>query len=251
MEELIHRQAFKIRGYDVDITMHGSILSIIRILHDAAVDQVIELGFSALQLAPRNLGWVLTQQHLEIFERPKLGDSVEIVTYPSGVDRAFTYRDYYMFSESESLLAQATTSWILMDTSNRKISAFPNDIKKVLHNTMALEHLPRASHFPIRGALYEQQKAFIASFFELDFNGHISNHFFFKWMLDAIPATFLFDHDLIKFNVKFKGEAFAGDLVKAEIVIDKDLTIHHRLSKNEESIAFGISKWVRRKKVNI
>ncbi|MCB0668133.1 MAG: hypothetical protein KDC80_20045, partial [Saprospiraceae bacterium] len=71
MQELIHRQKFTIRGYDAGTQMEANPLSIIRILHDAAVDQVIELGFSALQLDPRSLAWVLAQQYLEIFQYPK------------------------------------------------------------------------------------------------------------------------------------------------------------------------------------
>ena len=243
MDPLIHRQIFKIRGYDVDLTMHASILATIRLMHDAAVDQVIELGFSALQLMPRNLGWVLTQQYLEIFERPKLGDQVEIVTYPSGIEKAFTYRDYYMYSDQKKLLAQATTSWILMDISSRKISAYPEDIQKILHDTADLDHLPRAPHFSPSKEKSNWQKSFYSSYFELDFNGHISNHYFYKWMLDAVPMDFLFRHKLIQFNVKFKGEAFAGDKVIAEVVMDRDLTVHHQLIKDDECIATGISHW--------
>ena len=91
MQELIHRQKFTIRGYDAGMQMEANPLSIIRILHDAAVDQVIEMGFSALQLDPRSLAWVLAQQYLEIFQYPKLGEEVEVVTFPSGVEKAFTY----------------------------------------------------------------------------------------------------------------------------------------------------------------
>ena len=243
MQDLIHEQKFTIRGYDVGVTMQADALSIIRILHDSAVDQVVALGFSALQLAPRNLAWVLTQQYMEIFRPPTLGDQVKVITFPSGTDRIFTYRDYQMYDLQGTLLAQATTTWILMDLVSRKISSFPPDIEQILSGANKLEHLPRAPQ--CRNEVQEPgyTKSYVASYFELDFNGHISNHYFFKWMLDPIPIEFLSSRELVDFNVKLKGEAFAGDEITSVISPVNNQKIEHMLYKEQKIIASGISHW--------
>ncbi|MCB0688541.1 MAG: hypothetical protein KDC53_18505 [Saprospiraceae bacterium] len=240
---LIHRQQFKIRGYDVGISMQTDILSMIRILHDSAVDQVIDLGFSALQLAPRSLAWVLVQQYLEILDNPRLGDLVEVVTYPSGTDKVFTYRDYYMFSQEGALLAQASTTWILMNTAQRRISHFPDDISAILDKTNELEHLDRSPDIKNLTLDQEMQKIYEANYFELDFNGHISNHYFFKWILSAIPTVFLLNHQLKTLNVKLKGECFAEDQIISRYYFVSPLEIHHLLIRDEKPIASGISIW--------
>lgn len=241
--ELLHRQRFTIRGYDVGMFLQANVLSIIRILHDAAVDQVIDLGFSALQLESRHLAWVLTQQHLEIFDRPKLGDSVEVLTYPSGVERAFTYRDYYLYSVQGRLLARASTSWILMDTLQRKISPFPPDIEEILKLTSTLEHLPRPPRIKVFPSQASYLKTFEASYYELDFNNHVSNHYFFRWMLDAIPIDYLRQRRIQTLNVRFSGEVQAGDKIISRVFTTADSIMHHILESDDKTIATGISYW--------
>lgn len=246
MQDLIHRQKFTIRGYDAGMQMKANPLSIIKILHDAAVDQVIELGFSALQLDPRNLAWVLAQQYLEIFHYPKLGEEVEVVTFPSGVEKAFTYRDYYMYSSKGRLITQASTSWILMNTALRKISAFPPDIDEILQGTSTLDHLPRppAIHMPDKNSDAGNSRNFQASFFDVDFNNHVSNHYFFRWMLDSIPINYLSNYRLRSLNVKFRGEAYAGELITADAMKINEASWEHLLLKAGKTIAHGISEWV-------
>lgn len=243
MEDLIYRQSVTIRGYDVDVIMKAGITALIRILHEAAVDQVVQLGFSALQLEPRGLGWVLSHQYLEIIERPKLGDQVTVVTYPSGIDRAFTYRDYYLYDREEKLLAKAATTWTLLDIHNRKLAEYPEDIRSILLRANTLPHLTRAVQPRLQIGESKATRSFNPGFFELDFNGHVSNHYFFKWMLDPLSFDFLTGHELMDLNVKFRGEAFAGDTITAHIAGEMPDRILHWLMKGKEVIAIGISRW--------
>ncbi len=231
-----------IRGYDVDISRKVSVPSLIQIMHDTAIQQIITLGVSALELQPLDLGWVLTNQQLWIYDRPLLGDTVTLLTHPSGMDRFLTYRDYYLLGADRKIQAKATTTWILMNIKQRKIAPFPIFIKTLLEQSSELPHLKRAQqrkwHIPIPDYRIERT----AGYSDLDFNHHVSNHYFFKWMLDALPLDFLASHTLSSFNVKLKGELFCGDQVVAEAKVNED-EILHQLKKGDEVIATGQSKW--------
>lgn len=230
----------------MDLSRRASIPSMIRLMHDAAIDQVIALGFSALQLEPRGLGWVLAHQHLQIFKQPQLGDQIEVLTYPSGSDRIFTYRDYHLYDSNQNLLAQASTTWILMDLNQRKISPFPQDILTILKTAQTFEHLPRAYQSNIQLDRVDLEKIIIPGYFDLDFNGHVNNQYFFRWMLDPFSVDFLLNHQISEFNVKIREEVFADEQVISEVEFSDPTTTKHILSKNGKMVASGWVRWIKK-----
>lgn len=239
---LVHSEERLIRGYDVDVSRKASVPSLIQIMHDTAIQQIINLGVSALELQPLDLGWVLTNQQLWIYDRPLLGDTVTLLTHPSGMDRFLTYRDYYLLDGDRKILAKATTTWILMNIKERKIGPFPAFIRTLLERSSELPHLERARQrkwqLPIPDHMIERT----AGYSDLDFNHHVSNHYFFKWMLDALPLDFLAIKTLTSFNVKLKGELFCNDQVTAEVKVNEGEVLH-QLKKGDEVIATGQSLW--------
>lgn len=239
---LVHDEERLIRGYDVDVSRKASVPALIQIMHDTAIQQIIALGVSALELQPLDLGWVLTKQQLWIYDRPLLGDTVTLITHPSGMDRFLTYRDYYLLNSDRKILAKATTTWILMNIKERKIAPFPTFIQTLLERSTELPHLERARQrkWQLQSPDYEIERT--AGYSDLDFNHHVSNHCFFKWMLDALPLDFLSSRTLGSFNVKLKGELFSGDQVTAEVKVNEN-EILHQLRKGEEVIATGESSW--------
>ncbi|MBK8503298.1 MAG: hypothetical protein IPL46_14420 [Saprospiraceae bacterium] len=246
LHKLHHRQVFEIRGFDVDLTMQASIPAMIRLMHDAAIDQVMALGFSALQLEPRGLGWVLANQHLQLFKQPHLGDQIEVLTFPSGVDKIFTYRDYYLYDCNQNLLAQASTTWILMDINRRKTSPFPEDIQAVLKVAPTAKHLPRAHQLRIQIDRADLEKKIIPGYFELDFNRHVNNQYFFRWMLEPFSIGFLLNHQISEFNVKIKGEVFADEKISSQVQFSDQATTKHILSKEGEIVATGLAIWIKK-----
>ena len=239
---LVHSEERLIRGYDVDVTRRASVPSLIQIMHDTAIQQIITLGVSALELQPLDLGWVLTNQQLWIYDRPLLGDTVTLLTHPSGMDRFLTYRDYYLLSSDQKILAKATTTWILMNIKERKIAPFPAFIRTLLERSTELPHLERARQRKWKLATPDHTIERTAGYSDLDFNHHVSNHYFFKWMLDALPRDFLAARTLSSFNVKLKGELFCDDQVTAEVKVNESEVLH-QLRKGEEVIATGESLW--------
>lgn len=243
LHPLIYEERYRIRGYDADVMNRASVPAMIRIMHDAAIQQILDKGLSALQLLPMGLGWVLSHQHLEIFDRPILGDQIRIQTHPAGMDRVFTYREYQLFDAEDQLLAQSTTTWILMDIKTRKIAPFPSFVLDLLEQSNALHQQPRAQQDRIGKGEADYTWVHMPGYFELDFNGHVSNNFFFRWMLSALPYDFLVDRELTSFNVKLKGEAFAKDEILSQIFFETKEKVVHRLIKNDQIIATGISIW--------
>ena len=246
-QELIHQEWYKVKGYDVDQHLKMKITSLIQALHDTAIEQVIKLKISATELKPMGLGWVLVNQNLEIFDYPVMGQRIKLKTYPSGKDRLYTYRDYYLHNEDDQLLAQASTAWILMDIKHRRLGDYPSRISQLLKSSNEMPHLPRPRLRLGNGAMLVNEKVFEVQYSDIDFNGHLSNHCFFKWMLDSLPSAFLSAKRISGFEVKFKGEAFEGENVIARHSKIEGANVTHQLTKGGGIIAQGKTIWTNSK----
>ena len=240
---LIHTEIAQVKGYDVgqDLNMHPG--SLIRCMHDTAIEQIVKLKLSAKELKPLHLGWVLVHQDLHIIKLPTLGEKISITTHPSGKDRLYTYRDYLVKNETGSMIATASTAWILMDILNRKRSVYPPFIEEILLKSNQLPALERPHLQKERNIVFNNANHHIPQYSEIDFNGHLSNHYFFKWMLDDLPSKFLQSHQVQRINVKFRGEAFEGDHLKVRSSSIDSHKIHHQITTGNILLVHGFSEW--------
>jgi len=233
----------KVKGYDVDMFQRATIPSMVFKMHESAMQHVLKVGVSAKELAPRKLAWVLHQQYFEFFRQPDLGEALRVTTYPTGLERIFTFRDFKLLDQKNQILAQASSSWILMNTETRKMSKYPEDIESLLIPSNEFEKLPRPPRmkFKIENPIYE--KEFHVGFHDLDFNEHLSNFFYFRWMLDTLPNEFLKTKQLQSLQMRFKEECYLDDVVKVLIEKFDENTFLHVMLKNDRILAEGKTVW--------
>jgi medium-chain acyl-[acyl-carrier-protein] hydrolase len=241
--EFIHIEQYRVRGYDVDLHKQASIPTIIQMMHDTAMEHVLKLKLSAIELDPLGLGWVLVRQQLQVFRQPSLGQTVQVKTYPSGRDRAFAYRDFLMLDEDGIMLASASTTWLLMDIHTRRIARYPDFITEWMERSQTTTHLPRpSSDIP---ALAEPQisKSFRVNWHDLDFNRHLTNFYYQKWMLETTPTEILENCQLQDYRILFKGESLLDDTVEAHSQELEPGVFVHSIRKDGQEITSGWTKW--------
>ena len=242
-EQLIHFEKGQIKGYDVDIHQRATIPAMVMMMQEAAMQHVLRIGVSAKELVKDNLGWVLHQQYFEFFRQPTLGEKLQIQTNPTGLERIFTYRDFQMKDENGVVVAQASSSWILMDTETRKMAKYPTFISEMLQSSNDFEKLPRPPRMKFKIGKPDFEKTFQVGFHDLDFNAHLSNFYYFKWMLDSMPSDFLKNNQLQSLQIRFKEECYLDDEVKVLIQETEEKSYVHILLKNEKIVAEGRTVW--------
>jgi len=241
---LIHIEEDQIKGYDVDLFQRATIPAMLLKMHEAAMQHVLKLGVSAKELVGENLGWVLVQQYFEFFEQPKLGEKITIQTNPTGLERVFTFRDFKMMNTQKEVIAQASSSWLLMDIESRKmLMKYPPEILKMLEETNAFKQLPRPPSLRLKFEKIDYQKEYQVGFHDLDFNAHLSNFFYFRWMLDTLPNEFLKNNQLKSLNMRFKEECYLNDQLKVQVQKVEDKIFYHRITKEEKILVEGKTIW--------
>lgn len=72
-------------------------------------------------------------------------------------------------------------------------------------------------------------KDFVVNYYDLDFNEHLNNVQYLKWMLEALPSDYLTSHDIKSLNILYRSECRLGDKVVSEVQQLEENVFLHRL----------------------
>ena len=225
-----HQSDFQIRTYEIDQHKNATAVSLSKLMHEAAMENVLDLKLSVWDLEPQAITWVLMRKKYDIIRFPKLGEKISIITYPAGFEKFFTYRDFLVCDENETPIAQASTTWLLMNTKNRKMVRIPDFIMEYAVDTPPVEKcLERALGKIPKFEQAERGKYFSVGWHDLDFNGHLSNSAFMQWMIETLPIEMLQNKSIKTMHLIYKAEAVFGNQLKSEMQQLEETSFLHRI----------------------
>ncbi|PHI19612.1 hypothetical protein CEQ90_12105 [Lewinellaceae bacterium SD302] len=231
---------FQVPGYGIGPDKKLSIPTMIEQMQEVALLSTRHLGVSVFDLEPKRLGWVLLGQRIELYHHPTLNDVCRIITCPTGFEKVFTYRDFHWLNpQTDEVLATASTTWMLMDLDKRRMATLPDWIKSIDEKTPPkAANLERATYKMVPPHEPEITRHFRVGYHELDFNGHLTNPVYVRWMLEGLDRKIFEGRTIKELRVQFSKEARYGD--KLEVGISKtghDGEFHHGLFRAGELIA--------------
>jgi len=219
-------------------------------LQNAADSHALELGVGAPRLFEQGLAWMLVQLRLEIVRMPEHAERLEIVTWPTGSNRLYAWRQYRLHAAG-TCAVRCASAWVVVDIAKRSVTHMPASVREVVPPEDAPEPL-ELGHDP---AKEPQPEAFahaarlLARHSDLDRNGHINNGVLCQWLAEpALPLAEARNLVLAELAVRFKAEAPAGtaadSLLHAEAFAD-GLRCRHRLvaADGGAPLVVGRSAW--------
>ena len=217
-------------------------------MHEAAMQNVLELKVSVWDLEPQHVSWVLMRKHLWIDRLPMLGEQIRVFTTPAGFRRAFTFRDYIIYDQQGHRIAAASSTWLLMDTRHRKMANLLPFLKKFEPEMPSPEDcLPRPESKMPSFEKADRSLSFRVDWHDLDFNNHLSNTRYLQWMLEIIPRERLDGNFPRSMRIEYRAEARLGDELIAEGCQTDDTGFLHqlRLKDSDKILASAVSEWER------
>ena len=213
VEENILRNSYAIRSYEVNAGGRLSIPSIFNLLQDAASGHALKLGVSVPQLLAGNYTWVLSRIYLKMDQYPGWGDTIQVHTWPSGIQRVFALRDFDIRMNGRTI-GSCVSAWIIIDAANRRPArptSFARQLNPVERPHVVVHSLGKLT--PLKTPQIE--KRFSVRYRDLDINQHVNNVSYIEWLLECSPGIADSDRFLSELEVNFLGEAFHGDKVMA------------------------------------
>ena len=232
------RYIFKVRSYECGPDGRATLPTICNFLQEAASLHADSLGFGKgdFAAAGENISWVLTRMVVKMNRYPVWEDELTVETFPRGGRKIVAWRDFEIRDAKGQTLGVASSEWMIIDLSTRKIHAIPEKVFAANDpaNVPVLGLEPFAKfRFPDTGKLFdcsdcsdcsiERSKAmtFTAQKSQIDLNGHVNNVHYINWMLEPCESRCPAEMEIV-----FRSETLAGDEVCVETAAADGWTYH-------------------------
>ncbi len=216
-----HSGLYTIRTSEITADKTLAVPSMIMLMQEASMQNVIKLKASVWDMEGDAISWVLLRKKLKVFRYPLLGETVRIVTYPSYFEKIFAYRDYKIYDQGGEMLAQASSTWTLLNTETRKLQKIPDNFLNMPTPNDEEKLDPPSSKI----ALIESKdfsKTFRVGWFDTDWNEHANNVFLVKSIIEASPPELLRNKSIKELVYHIRSESFWNE----------ELTINGQKLKN-------------------
>ena len=212
--ELVWSQKFRVFAYEV--TAHGEARMevLMNYLQEAAGNHAASWRLGVGDLRALGRAWLLSRYHLRIQRYPRLGEQVQVSTWPSGMQEAFALRDFEIALADGTPLAVATSSWVVFDLEAKQ----PLPIARALPAEFLLERRSLEDsflHLPELEAA-ERSVRLRTMLRDLDLNRHVNHTVYVQWALESAPAGLVSRRQPVELEVGYRAEAFYGDEVLSE-----------------------------------
>ncbi|HSN15030.1 MAG TPA: acyl-ACP thioesterase domain-containing protein [Anaeromyxobacteraceae bacterium] len=241
------KEAFSVRSFEVDAFNDLAVPALWGYLQEAAGLSADALGFGVKEVLGAGFTWVLARQRLEISRAARFGETVEVETWPNGIERLAAHREFVV-RERGQVIAQATSVWFLLDLKSR----CPVDPGTALHAAFPRERGPDVIALP--GAKIpapeqpELERPFTIRFADIDLNWHVNNVSYVQWLLEAVPKEVWHEKRPAVVDAQYVAECdWGGRVLTRARAAGPDQYLHAVVHETDgKEIARGMTGWVAR-----
>ncbi len=184
-------------------------------MQQSAVKNAEALGVGVAKMRETNLAWVLNRLKLSVERYPKVGETVVLSTYPVRIDKYFVYRDFQLHDTEGSLIANAVSVWLLLDLEKRTMASVPAFVHQIEYPIIAHPLPPMSGKvLPLKTVDFTTQRIVLNE--DLDFNDHVSNVSYVKWLVEAMPSAIQNDYFLSHLDINYRAECYLNEPISIE-----------------------------------
>ena len=200
--------------YEADANHNLRPTAMLDMMQEAAGRDASVLGFGYDDMISTNTAWVLSRIRVVFHNTPKWRDTVNLKTWHKGANRIFYLRDFLLESESGDKLVSATTSWLIIDLSSRRMVRNTYLAENFDNSEMghAIEEPADKVSLP-KGIEPELVHTHKVVWSDIDTNGHVNNVKYAVWALDAIGFDIAKERVLTEMLINYDSEVMPGQEV--------------------------------------
>ncbi len=241
------RETFAVHTYEVDAFDLLAAPALAGYLQEIAGLHAADMGCGMETLAARGLSWVLSRLRLEVLAPIALGETLEIATWPTGVDRLMALRDFSVSRRDGGVVARAVTEWLVIEIGTRR-PVRPRQVLEARFHPESEHVLPVPEQRLPAPAAAEDEKRFRTRYQDIDRNLHVNNATYVAWALEAVPQETWRTCRLASLEAHHLAECFHGSTVLSRIAAAGPATFLHSVVREEDGkeLARLRTRWVAR-----
>ena len=223
MSGKIFERDYFIHIYETGPDKKLEVPALMRYFEEVALLQSEQQGIGFDYYEKNKVAWMLHQFDIRFSRYPEFGEKVTIRTQPWSVFRFFGFRKYWVLDRDGCELITADTSWLFVNTLNKRPMRVNDDMKRGYgHLENPEERLPMPEmDAPQRT---DHAKEFQVRYADIDVNKHVNNTHYLEWALEALPAAIREDCMLQQVRIIFKKETTYGCRIQSLAQVEKTQT---------------------------
>lgn len=211
LQQEAYRISVKASASDIDLFGHMRLSALLQIMQNMATEHAEILGFGGTFMQEQyNAFWLMARTSLSFTQSITAKDELEIYTTHRGVGKGVTiFRDYDFYVDGKQI-GQATTAWVLVEITQKKImkptgfaelvtSAKPEKLKEVV---------PEKVRFP---EVLEDVMTRTCTYSDTDINRHMNNTKYADIALDALGFEQFAGQYIADVQINYLTECFPGN----------------------------------------
>lgn len=210
MQEICsYRQKFVVTIYDIDFTNKLKMSSILNYFQEAATHHSHILGVDYYNLMKENEYWILSRICVEIDKYPKLGEEIEVISYPIAPRIIDCDRDYYILNNKGEVLIRGVSKWLILDATTNKIKRINTNYfyNIIFYDSRAIEN--PVWKIENNNQLSDVYKS-IVRLDDIDINKHMNNAKYANIIFNALSEEEIINNDIIAFSVNYLSQMYRG-----------------------------------------
>ena len=193
-----------------EIDHHGTMTlpALINYFQDCSTFHSESVGLGMDKLKEKKKAWVLSYWQVVVERFPKLGEHIEIGTFPTEFKGLYGNRNFFMKDGDGKRIACANSIWVFMDLEKgRPARPDKEDIEPYgTEAPLAMEYEDRKIKMPEN---CESLPSFPVRKYHIDTNEHVNNCQYVQMALEVLPEN-VPKHQL---RVDYKKSAVYGDII--------------------------------------
>ena len=243
----IQTDAFTIRGYECDAFGRMSIPALMNLMQESANRNALDYGIGIVDLAERGFGWMLMRFRLRMHRYPRYGETIRVTTYPTLVEKYFIYRDFQVLADDGTLLADATSTWLVFSIEKRSMVPLPDFIRG-LHPPIDIKPLPKLRSkpdFQLTSFSPDFMKTVEVGWLDIDQNQHVNNVAYVVWLLESTNSETLQSSELTEIDLVYRTESHWHDQLQIQSAIETPQSFLHRIvhAESGRDVLLAQSRW--------
>ncbi|MCL1959718.1 MAG: thioesterase [Spirochaetes bacterium] len=217
----VWQEIHPIRFGEIDKSDRLTLSAVLQSFQEAAICHAENLGVGREDMARTGRVWILSRMSVLAERRPKYCETVTIRSWPRGGEKLFAMRDYDIRDKENIPVVSARSAWLIVDIEKRR-PLRPQSIMDTLPQNEGLDvfapdaggaaaiaersnlNLVADTHAAERKALYT----------DIDYNGHVNNVSYIRWIEDALDPKLLEKADKMRLDINYLNEVTGGEVTE-------------------------------------
>ncbi len=217
-----------------DCKDHILISSILDLFQDIAGKHASNNGYGYEDLVKKNKFWVVLRTKYKVLKDIPQYEDIKVSTWTNEPSKIDVYRHYEIYDKDGNLLVIASSQWVVVDLSSRRLIKI-NDViqdKADVESAMAFNgRMTKLDDFSLDNVT---KVTCITHYLDLDHNGHVNNIKYGDFILNYIPE--LHNVTIEEFQIDYVHEMRKDDEFNLFYKVEtKQINI---IGRNEEKVFF-------------